>query len=104
MHRAFIFTPVVAVVLYGIWLAGTGALAFWDVGAFIVYTLVICTTVYAASFIPVTLVFALVAGTALGLEIWYIYNQLEAGNITEEVRALLLIAVIVALLMERGDE
>lgn len=102
MRKAFIFTPAIIAVMYGMWLAGTGV-ALWDVGAFLAYTVIICVTVYAFSWITSTAVFMVVTSTTLIGEIYYLLRQFDAGNIDQRTLICLLIAIITALMAERGN-
>ena len=102
MRKAFIFTPAVLGLMLGIWWVAKGV-APWDVGATLVYTVAICATVYGLSYITSTAAFMFFAIMTLAGEIYYLLNQFHAGNISQQTLIYLLIAIIIALMAERGN-
>ena len=98
MRKAFIFTPAALALLASVWWAAKG-MALWDVGAFLLYTVIISMTVYRLSFITSTLAFMIMTLTG---EIYYLVRQFYSGNIGQEALIGLLVAIIVALMAERN--
>lgn len=101
MRKAFIFTPAALALLASVWWAAKG-MALWDVGAFLLYTVIISMTVYRLSFITSTLAFMIFASMTLTGEIYYLVRQFYSGNIGQEALIGLLVAIIVALMAERN--